>query len=723
MSDGSSEDGVKGKKFGMMSGVFIPTLLTILGVIMFLRLGWVVGSVGLVGSWAIIGLAFLITGATALSMSSIITNMKIGPGGVYSIISRSLGLEAGGSIGVPLYISLALSMVMYIFGFREGLRFIFPKYSALLIDFLVFGILFIVVLLSTKMAFKIQYVILAIVVASIIAVFLGGRTQEVSYEFTTAGRNGSFWVVFAVFFPAATGIMAGANMSGELKEPKKAIPIGTLAAIGVSMIIYMALAYWLAGSASPDELMTNFMVMIERSYYGPLVLAGLLAATFSQALNSIVGATRILQAMGEHNILPGGNWFSKKAATGEPRNAILMTGVIVVLGLFLRDLDTVAPVITMFFLLTYAIINVIILLEHQLELVSFRPLLKIPIIVPLVGTFGCFLAMFIINPAFSFVAVVVVGLFYYALIHRHLESKSSYGDVRSSLFVALAEWAAKKSNNLPKAQQRAWVPNILVPTKNPSEIRGVSSFLRDIAYPRGSVSMVGVGMDKRNVRIENQFKDLSKTFKKNGIYSDWTIIEGKDFKTGAESSMQTLKRSLFSPNIAFLRMPDIINREKNIEVVMKSATENRLGIILFADHPTAGLGQEKRINIWLPKRCQGWSPPEKPPNCNLALLIAYKLKVNWHAELNILVPTEDEDVVESEKKNIERLIEAARIPVDNVEVKPLSVEEWIGQAPQADLNIFSLPPKPDFDLIRERIKKSESTCIYCRDSAVESVLA
>jgi len=356
-------------------------------------------------------------------------------------------------------------------------------------------------------------------------------------------------------------------------------------------------------------------------------------------------------------------------------------------------------------------------------LVSFRPLLKIPLAVPLVGTFGCFLAMFIINPTFSFLAVVVVGLFYYALIHKHLESKSPYGDVRSSLFVALAEWAAKKSNSLPRAQQRAWVPNILVPTTNPTEIRGISSFLRDIAYPRGSVSMVGLGMEKRNIRIENQFKDISKTFKENGIYSDWTIIEGKDFETGAKSSMQTLKRSLFSPNIAFLRMPDIVNREKNIEEVMKSATENRLGIMLFADHPTAGLGQEKRINLWLPKRCQGWEPPEKPPNCNLALLIAYKLKVNWHAELNILVPTEDEDIVESEKKNIGRLLEAARIPVENLEVKPLSEEEWIDQAPQADLNIFSLHSRPDFDLIREKIKKSESTCIYCRDSIVESVLA
>ncbi|MEF8874121.1 MAG: hypothetical protein V5A88_05565, partial [Candidatus Thermoplasmatota archaeon] len=148
-----TEEGGEQKKFGMLSGVFVPTLLTILGVILFLRLGWVVGQVGLLGAVVVIGLAFFITGITALSMSSIVTNMKIGPGGAYSIISRSLGMEVGGSIGVPLYISLSLSMVMYIFGFREGLRMLFPRYSPLLIDFVVFVALFLIVFISTSFAF------------------------------------------------------------------------------------------------------------------------------------------------------------------------------------------------------------------------------------------------------------------------------------------------------------------------------------------------------------------------------------------------------------------------------------------------------------------------------------------------------------------------------------------------------------------------------------------
>ena len=230
-------------------------------------------------------------------------------------------------------------------------------------------------------------------------------------------------------------------------------------------------------------------------------------------------------------------------------------------------------------------------------------------------------------------------------------------------------------------------------------------------------------MEKRNVRIEDQFKDLSDTFRSKGIYSDWTIIEQKGFYDGTSSSMQTLKRSLFSPNILFLRMPHDKQREEEISELMKDATENRFGIMLFANHPSAGLGQRKKINLWFPKQCQRWRSPEKLANCDLSLLIAYKLKLNWHAELNLIAPTEDEISVEKVKENLDKLLSESRIPVDSLQVKATTTEEWLENAPQADLNIFSLPPNPDFDEIRDMLEKSNSACMYCRDSTKESVLA
>jgi amino acid transporter len=425
--------------FGTFAGVFTPTLLTILGVIMYLRLGSVVGNAGLVGAWGIIALAFGITTMTALSMSSITTNIRIGAGGAYSIISQSLGLEVGGAIGIPLYLSQALAIAMYVFGFRAGWLSIFPNHPALLVDLATFGVLFAVAAVSADLAFRVQYVIMAIIGASLIAVFGTVFTGALRFEPALFGSYAGFpetdfagttlWTVFAIFFPAATGIMAGANMSGDLANPRRGIPAGTLSAIAVSFVVYMALAWWLAAVASPAELVENYMVMIDKALWSPIVLAGLLGATFSSGLSSLVGEPRILQALGSHRILPGSRIFATLTDSGEPRNALFVSSAIVLAALMLRDLNAIAALLSMFFLITYAMINVVVLFEQSLGLVSFRPLLRIPLLVPLAGVAGSLFAMFVIHPIFSLVAMVVVVGFYGFLVRRHLAAP--YGDLRS----------------------------------------------------------------------------------------------------------------------------------------------------------------------------------------------------------------------------------------------------------------------------------------------------
>ncbi|MGD8427213.1 MAG: Na-K-Cl cotransporter, partial [Balneolaceae bacterium] len=309
-------DSTTQQKYGTFGGVFVPTLLTILGVILFLRQGWVFGNAGLLGGWLIVTLAFVIVSFTALSMSCITTNIRIRAGGAYSIISQSLGLEVGGSVGLPLYLAQTFAITMYIFGFREGWLYIFPNHYAIIVDGVVFGILFVVAYLSAGLAFRIQYIILAVITGALLSVgatvFTGGMQQSIHWwgDFPGAPEQGfrgiGFWGVFAVLFPAATGIMAGANMSGELKNPKKSIPVGTLSAIAISYIIYMAAGYWFIRVAPTRELISNYNVMIDYAFWSPAVLGGLLGATFSSALASIVGAPRILQALGDHKILPRG---------------------------------------------------------------------------------------------------------------------------------------------------------------------------------------------------------------------------------------------------------------------------------------------------------------------------------------------------------------------------------------------------------------------------------
>ena len=470
----------KVKTFGTFAGVFSPTTLTILGVILFIRQPWVVGNAGIVGAFLIISLAVIITFTTGLSLSSITTNIRIGSGGAFSLISQSLGLEIGGAIGIPFYFSQAIAVAMYIFGFREGLSSIFPEVSHLILDGGIFMLVMVIAFISTGFAFKIQYFIMAIIVLSLVSIYGALFVNDLNLEFQWFGNypgspednfsGSSFWVVFAVFFPAVTGVMAGANMSGDLTNPRRSIPAGTLSAVIVTTVIYLSLIFVAALLATTDELVKNYNVFIDKALFPPVVLAGLLGATLSSALGSFVGAPRILLALGEKRILPKSSFLAKKNRRGEPINAMLVTAVVVLFGLSLRNLNTIAPLITMFFMITYAMVNVVALIEQSLGLPSFRPSLKIPIIVPVIGAMGSITVMFILNAFFALISIILIILFYSYLVRKHI--KSEVGDSRSGLFTALAEWATKKTTELsPKREVRSWRPDLLIPLTAPKDMR------------------------------------------------------------------------------------------------------------------------------------------------------------------------------------------------------------------------------------------------------------
>ena len=723
---------VPGKKlFGTVEGVFIPTLLTILGVIMYLREGWVIGNAGLLGAWLIILTAFGITLATALSLSSITTNIRIGAGGAFSIISQSLGLEVGGSIGIPLYISQSLAVAMYIFGFRAGWLWMFPHHSPVLVDFTVFAILFIVAYISASLAFRIQYVILAIIIASFVSViwaaYSGSMQEPITWWGSFAGspENGfkgiGFWGVFAVFFPAATGIMAGANMSGELKNPRKSIPLGTLSAIVLSLVIYLLLAYWLASSATTDQLLNNYTIMIEKAAWGRLIVAGLLGATFSSALSSIVGAPRILQALANHKILPTSDWFAKSSESGEPRNAMVFTGIIVFLALLLRDLNAIAPLITMFFLITYAMINIVVLIEQNLKLVSFRPLFKIPMVVSLVGAIGSVFVMVIVNPTFTLLAFVVVIVIHAYLLKKHLEAP--FGDVRSGLFVAVAEWAAKQSNQIAPSNERTWKANLLIPVKNPNILTGAFNLITDITYPKGSIKMLGLSGDVKEGELTSRLIDLTNSFRKRGVFSSWTIIDTEEFEKSLIAGMEALTGSFFRPRVLFIHMNSFEGEEDKMRDVILKASKRNIGVLLLAVHQDTVFGRENSINLWINDRSPDWDISMELGNQDLAILIAYKLKKNWKASLKMLSHVEEQYNNYKAEQYLENLAELARIP--NVSNKVLfgDIGTSITKAPKASINIFSMEPDIDLEFIRNAVEKTGSSCLFALDSGEENALA
>ncbi|SVE00986.1 uncharacterized protein METZ01_LOCUS453840, partial [marine metagenome] len=250
-------------------------------------------------------MATSITFLTGLSIAAIATDHRVRTGGAYYMVSRSLGLEAGGAVGIPLFLAQALSVSLYIVGFAESLTAVIPQYTqgSVVLTTIVFvaGI----ALLSPKFAIRTQYLVMGVVALSILSLFLGGKiSPEVAGVSGTISDPVGFWEVFAVFFPAVTGITVGVNLSGNLKNPGKSIPLGTFLAIGVGYLVYMILPVLLALRASPDLLVTNPLVMMPMSLWGNAILLGIWGGALSSAVGSILGAPRVLQALARDNVLP-----------------------------------------------------------------------------------------------------------------------------------------------------------------------------------------------------------------------------------------------------------------------------------------------------------------------------------------------------------------------------------------------------------------------------------
>ena len=379
--------------------VFMTAISTILGAVLFLQFGKAIANVGLIGTIGIIILGHLVTIPTAMAVAEIATNQKVEGGGAYYIISRSFGLNIGGSIGIALFLSQAISIAFYVIAFTEAFEpvrqwMIHDKgweISRLMITLTTMTLLSLLILTrGANVGIKALYFVVAIIFVSLIMFFAGntGYSADSSTIFTRISSvviNGQpsepmdFFKVFAIIFPAFTGIAAGLGLSGDLKDPKRSIPRGTLWATVLGVIIYIGVAFKLFYSAPSEALASDPLVMSQIAIWGPIIPIGLASAAISSALGSILVAPRTLQAIGNDNIFPGkmNTWVAKgKSKTNEPFNAALITiGIGYVFVLF-NDIDIVGEIISMFFMLTYGAINMVSFLEHFAADPSYRPTFK-----------------------------------------------------------------------------------------------------------------------------------------------------------------------------------------------------------------------------------------------------------------------------------------------------------------------------------------------------------
>ena len=362
--------------FGTWDGVFTSCLINIFGVVMFLRTGWVVGNVGIGLATVIVLFTLLVALLAALSAIGVcerISEMK--SGGVYVIVSTVLGGKIGGAIGVMYAFGLSAVSALYCTGFAESITETFDWYNEWAVRGIAIGTLAVLLainLAGVKWVIRLQLLLLVILFVSTVDFFVGtfthtnpeegflGYSSEVFNNNTEPlfGEGEDFFSVFGVFFPTATGIMAGVNMSGDLKHPSKSIPVGTLSAIFLTLLLYMLYVFLLGATCTRNALQTNFMIGETVSAVGVLWLIGVYMSSTSSGSTGLYGAPRVLQSIADEKVVPGVKYIGRGfGANKTPVYAICVVGIVSLGFILIGSMNLISPVITCNFLFVYAAVD------------------------------------------------------------------------------------------------------------------------------------------------------------------------------------------------------------------------------------------------------------------------------------------------------------------------------------------------------------------------------
>ncbi len=660
----------KPRKFGTFGGVFTPSVLTILGVILFLRYDTVIGNAGLWGALLILMVAKLFTTITTFSLSSIATNMKVKGGGSYFLISRSLGVEFGGVIAVFFYLALALSVSLYVVGFTEAIFLAFSElnFSFRTVATLTNIVVFTFVYIGAGWTIRVHYFILLIVLAAIGSYCYGAwghaSVQILSENLEPAWTaNHSLLTIFALFFPAVTGIEAGVNMSGDLKNPSRSIPLGTFAAIGFTVVVYAGIAVLMASSTSRGSLIGDGMVMQEKAWFGPMVYAGVIAATLSSALGSMMGAPRILQAFAKDNVFKWLKYFALGSGkSNEPRRAIVITFLITQAGILAGDLDSIAPIITMFFLLTYGTINLASFYESISANPSFRPTFKLNHwSISLLGALMSLLVMYLINWIWASVAIVAASAMF--IIIKRAELTVQWGDVRSGYAYRRARNALLTLEN-ERYHPKNWRPSILTLSGVAGSRMHLVKYANLLSAGRGLVSLAQIipgdleSLNKHRMESEKLIRGF---IREEGLSAFPVVVVDDNISDGLKALLQCHGIGGLRPNILMLGWSNDPEKKDSFSTILNLAKRmNRSCLILSSNKEEKSWEDPSgAINIW-------WTDQK---NGAMMLLLAFLLKGNreWRdCPLRVLRPVPLKADVENVEKEMKEILQGGRIEAEIV---------------------------------------------------------
>ncbi len=697
--------------FGTFGGVFTPCTLTILGVIMFLRFGYVVGEAGLWHALLIVAAAKSITLLTSLSLSAIATNMQVKGGGAYYLISRSLGVEFGGAIGIVFYLAQAISVAMYVIGFSEAFVALGPAgLDVVLVGSIINGLVFMCVFVGAGWTIKVQYFILGILAVSLLSFYVGGIASfdlailaENARPHYSVGEN--FFTMFALFFPAVTGIMAGANMSGELREPARSIPRGTIAAVAVTGAIYLSQAVVLAGTRSHEELTSNNLIVADIALSSLLITAGIFAATLSSALGSMMGAPRILQAVARDKIFPGFGFFAAGSGVSvEPRRAIVVTFFISQICILLADLNTIAPLITMFFMVTYGLLNLATFYEAITKNPSYRPRFRYTHwAASAAGALGCLVVMILIDWRWALVAIAAIGALHQYI--RRSEVEARWGDLQSGLLFERAR------QNLLRLEEelyhpKNWRPSILALSGAGTTRMQLARYGHWFTAGHGILTLGQViqgRLDQLLERRANQERILHAFIREENLQAFPAVVVASDVADGIEALIQCQGLGRLRPNTALLGWPLDGSRVETFGKTLRTIVQlGRSTIVLrLRDDATyAGEAPRGTIDVW-------WRGQR---NGELMVLLAHLLAKSdeWRTSRIRLLRAVDHHSGEAEvRQHLEQLIDGARISAEAVVVVNSDIRGAIQEA-SADAAIclmgFEAPEPGDEEAFYHRME-------------------
>jgi amino acid transporter len=679
---------VKKAGFGTLP-VFLTAISTILGAVMFLRFGFSVGSVGFVGTVAIVVIGHLVTIPTAMALAEIATNQKVEGGGEYFIISRSFGINIGAAIGVALYMSQAVSVAFYIIAFAEAFTALEPWINSLgyampnMRFFSIPALVLLIALMVTKgadLGMKMLYIVVAILGVSLVLFFLGGNASP---DFVDNGglfkkfETPSFFAVFAIIFPAFTGMTAGVGLSGDLKNPSKSIPRGTLFATIAGMVIYIFMAYKLYTSASMEDLKTDQLIMQKIALWGPIIPIGLAAATVSSAIGSFMVAPRTLQALAGDKVFPGRRmnlWFAKGVGdANEPRNGTIITAGIALIFVLMGDVNAVAEIISMFFMVTYGSLCLISFLQHFSGDPSYRPTFKSKWYISLLGAILCLFLMFKINTVYAIAAIILMIGIYFG-IGLYLKGKKGMAQIFQGVafqFVRRLQVFLQKSDK--DASSNSWRPSIVSLSQDTFEHDDAFDLMRWISNKYG----FGTYIHYHKGYFSNETKEIARQ-------SMQSIMKNNERKQSSVFLDTLISPSNTNAIVQVLQQPSVSGHEHNMLLLEFEQGNNEwlqeivdnYSLIKTAEHDVAvlsispkGFGKQKEIHVWIKR--------DDVQNANMMILMAYIISAHreWRKSEIKIFAAFDAEHMQAEKEKLIELTQSGRLPISAMNITVLELTE------------------------------------------------